>query len=198
VSDGGDGLRAMRERLARLCSLVDELIDENRDEPSPLFIPVRNKQSLEGEWRWTPRPEPERVRALVDELVERAAARELCPHDWLDDPARGFARERCPLCDGAGVLDETALCACVARRPDGFERALRMLALPPSRIVAQERIARQRFDAGAVVYVPRFEHGERLALGGAAERAMGLERWVVRPDPPMVGVRWPRVVDEEG
>lgn len=179
--------------VAELC---DELIEEIASGPDGSLVSVHRKMStLEYEWHFDEREDRSDAYAhYLGELYERAIARGLCASDWLDDHARRFARERCPDCDGTAI-DSNATrsdvaCHCFTARPETFERTLRMLVLPPSMIVAQEHIAKERWPSCVgVVYVTRFESFEYAVTVSQSDA-----KWVARPDPAMIGVRWPRLV----
>ena len=190
------GASSIRARAEALAALVDELLEEIATGPDASLLRIeRSLSTLEYEWVFIDEPEQREVYgSYVDELYERAIARGLCAQDWLDDAARRFVLDRCPICDGTAI-DSNAesnriACACFSARPVSVERVLRMLALPPSMIVAQEHAARSRWPhVAGVVYVTRFESVEHVV----SERETASE-WVARPDPPMIGVRWPRIV----
>jgi hypothetical protein len=196
VSDERTG--SVRARARVVGELCDELIEEIATGPDAALVSVHRKMStLEYEWRFDERPAAaDRYAHYLEELYERAIARGLCASDWLDEPSRRFVRDRCPNCDGTAI-DSNAnssdiACGCFTARPTRFERLLRMLALPPSMIVAQEHIARERWPSCVgVVYVTRFESVEYVVRAAPNE-----SHWLARPDPAMIGVRWPRLVRE--
>ncbi len=192
------GASSVRARAALVGDLVDELIEEIATGPDSALLTIeRTRVTLEAEWIFRDDATgAEPYARFVDELYERAVARGLCAGDWLDDPARRFVRERCPQCDGTAIdsnAESNAIaCDCFGSRPSSFERVLRLIALPPAMIVAQEHIARERWPSCAgVVYVTRFESVEYAVN----VRDTGAQ-WLARPDPAMVGVRWPRLVRE--
>lgn len=190
------GASSVRARAEALAALVDELLEEIATGPDASLLRVeRSTSTLEREWFFVDEPEQHEAYAgYVDELYERAIARGLCAQDWLDDPVRRFVLDRCPICDGTAIdsnADSSRIaCGCFSARPASVERVLRMLALAPSMIAAQEQAARSRWPrAAGVVYVTRFESVEHCV----SEPHTAVE-WLARPDPPMIGVRWPRLV----
>lgn len=190
------GASSTRARAEALGALVDELLEEIATGPDSSLLRIeRSLATLEYEWIFVDEPEQhEPYGAYVDELYERAIARGLCAQDWLDEPSRRFVLDRCPICDGTAIdsnADSSRIaCLCFSARPVRIERVMRMLALPPSRIVAQEHAARSRWPhVAGVVYVTRFESVEHCV----SEHDTGIE-WLARPDPPMIGLRWPRIV----
>lgn len=187
---------SIRARAQLVSALVDEFIEEVATGPNSYLVRVEHNNLMrEDEWFFDERAEVSaRLEPYLDELCERAVARGLCPSDWFDDPARRFSHVRCERCgstaiDGGSSREDEVLCLCVTARPNTVERVVRMLALPPATLVAQEHVARGRWpQCVGIVYVPRYAEVER-----SVKSFDGDEVWLVRADPALVGVRWPRL-----
>ncbi|MDP3278989.1 MAG: hypothetical protein Q8Q09_27600 [Deltaproteobacteria bacterium] len=188
---------AIRARL--IGDLLDEILDEIESDPATrsLIQVERHRQTRELERRLVLRDARSLVmEALQDycrEFVERAVARDLCTVDWLDNETRLFCNEKCDGCKGLGTVSGDRVCGCASPWPGSLYRLARMLGLPPAKILAQERIDRGRFrDTVGVVYVPSLD-GQIRSVSRPGTFG-DLKMWVLRQDPAMPGVRWPRLV----
>ncbi|MBL8685667.1 MAG: hypothetical protein JNK05_41200 [Myxococcales bacterium] len=190
---------SVRERALRVGALLDEWIEHVASTPATaaLLRCEPHKTTLEYEWHFDERRvSSNEYVACVDDFCEMAVARDLCAPDWFDDPTRIYVRDGCAQCKGTGrwSAESDECCACPNRRPWRIESVLRMLSLPASMIVAQESITRGRLpSAVGLLYVERFDEGERAVFVPESSKALTPGVWVRRPLPALIGVRWPRV-----
>ncbi len=190
---------AVRERAQRVGAVIDEWLEELATGPGSRLVRASvHKFTRENEWHFDERfVFSDEYGQHVDEFCEMAVARDLCAPDWFADPARLFVRDGCPQCDGRGLFREESdqLCVCYSDQPWLIESVLRMLALPASMIIAQESIARGRLNGSCgVLYVTRYDDASSSGFIPDGDRRYPSGPWVLRPLPPLIGVRWPRLV----
>jgi hypothetical protein len=183
-------------RARAVAALLDELLDEiELWTGSTRVLVVVNNSRLGG-------PDERELlddlaaRKLLepfrDELLERAVARELIAHTFVDDHSRLFACSTCVDCGGSGINSEGSRCLCATLRPASIYLCARLITMDPARIIAQERIDRERMPhTQGHLYVDRMRGA---VTSVALARAAATEHWVLRAYPAMIGVRWPRPV----
>ena len=186
--------------------LLDEILDEIETWPDSTRVLVQQVRSRLG-------GDPERhldddphARKLLepfrDELLERATAQELIPDSFIDDSTRLFVSSMCPNCKGTAIDDQTTLCLCATLRPPSIYLTARLMTLDSSRVIAQERIDRERMPhTVGHVYVERMS-GSIASIhaptpdpepeASARQAFNTTPAWVLRSYPPMIGVHWPR------
>lgn len=198
---------ATSRRAQLVAQLLDELLDEIEIMPESTRLLVQNTRSGLGIQLERVLVDDVAARALLepfrDELLERAVAQELIPSSFIDDHARVFVSAMCRDCAGTGTIDGTMLCLCATLRPLSIYLTARLITMDSTRVLAQERIDRERMpQTVGHVYVEKlqgpitFVTTQHKSDTAAVDSVEASRDWVVRPYPAMIGVRWPRPAQE--